>query len=336
MATKKVSMADVAKKIGVSRATVSYVINNIPNSNISDATRKKVWEAVEELGYRTNAFAKCLRGGKSDVLGFITDNISDMPFIVDIIKGAQDEALANNKLLLVMDVQSDPQTEEKIFSMMDQWQVRGVIYATTLHRSIETGNCFFYNKTILVDCFSTKRDLPSIVPNEIQGGYIATKELIKHGYKKIALINGPASHEASIGRLEGFKMALNESNLTINPQWIKYGDWWQESGYDHALDLLSADNPPEAIFCANDWMAMGAYDAAKKIQFNIPNDVAVIGFDNRQMIANHMHPALTTVALPYYEMGKEAIRMLLLNEEQQEIKNFQKKLDCTLVLRQSI
>ncbi len=336
MPEKRISMADVAKKIGVSRATVSYVINDIPDSNIPDSTRKKVWEAVEELGYRTNAFAKCLRGGKSDVLGFITDNIADMPFIVDIIKGAQDEALKKNKLLLVMDIQSDQKTEEKIFSLMDQWQVGGIIYATTLHRSIEVTNCFFYNKTILVDCFSTKHDLPSIVPNEIQGGYIATKELINHGFKKIAFINGPVSHEASIGRLKGFTNVMNESNLDIKKDWIRNGDWWQESGYDNALDLLKMENPPEAIFCANDWMAMGVYDAAKKLQVKIPDDIAVIGFDNRQMIANHMHPALTTVALPYYEMGKNAMQMLLKSNDQNEIQNIQKKLDCTVVMRQSI
>ena len=331
---QKISMADVAKKVGVSRATVSYVLNETANSNIPEETRAKIWSAANELGYRPNAIAKGLRGGKSNVLGFITDNIVDTPFIVDIIRGAQELALSHNKMLLVMDSENNLETEKKVFDMMAEWQVEGVIYATTLHREIVTKPYFFYTPTILVDCFDNNKVLPRIVPNEIQGGYVATKALLEKGHRRIGFINGPKQLPASIGRLDGYRQALAEFNIPFDEELIRNGDWWQEAGYDFTLDLCRQKNAPTAIFCGNDWMAMGAYDALKKLGKTIPEDVAIIGFDNREVIATHMHPALTTVALPYYEMGKKAMEFLITkNKSEQPIHVV---LDCPLVTRESI
>lgn len=334
MIKRKVSMADVANKAGVSRATVSYVINDVPNSNIPEETKTRIWAVVRELGYRSNAIAKGLRGGKSNVLGFITDNITDTPFIVDIIKGVQETALANNKMLLVMDAENNPETETKIFEMMAEWQVEGIIYATTLHRQVETTPQFFYTPTVLVDCFSEGNQLPSVVPNEVQGGYAATKALLEKGHRRIGFINGPAQLPASTGRLEGYQKALSEFTVPYDESLIRYGDWWQEAGYDYTLDLMRMQDAPTAIFCGNDWMAMGAYDALKKLKKSIPEDVAIIGFDNREMIAAHMHPALTTVALPYYAMGKKAMEFFL--EKQDEAHPNHVALDCPLIVRESI
>ncbi|MBA4419630.1 MAG: LacI family transcriptional regulator [Anaerolinea sp.] len=331
---KKVSMQDVADKAGVSRTTVSYVINDIPGSNIPTETKERIWAVVKKLGYRSNAMARGLRGGKSHVLGFITDNIADTPFIVDIIKGAQDSAFAANKILLVMDAENSQENEARIFQMMDEWQVEGVIYATTLHREIATTPYYFYTPTILVDCFSSDQSLSSVVPDEVQGGYVATKTLINQGHHRIGFINGPVSSQAAIGRLKGYLRALDENGISFCPALIRNGNWWQETGYDFTLELMSQAESPTAIFCGNDWMAMGAYDALKKIGKSIPRDVAIIGFDNREMIAAHMHPALTTVALPYYEMGKQAMAHLLSGQNSGHPVHI--ALECPLVLRESV
>jgi LacI family transcriptional regulator len=332
--TKRPSMEDVARKVGVSRATVSYVLNNVPNASIPDETQARIWAAVNELGYRPNAIAKGLRGAKSNVVGFITDDIVDTPFTIDIIKGAQDVALANNKMFLMMDSGKNLTTEKRIFQMVMEWQVEGILFATTLHREISTASYFFDTPTILVDCFSKNNDLPSFVPNEEQGGYVATEALLKKGHKRIGFINGPEYLPASIGRFKGYQKALADFDVPFDPTLVRYGDWWQESGYDHTLELMSLANPPTGIFCANDWIAMGAYDALKKLGLSIPKDVAVVGFDNREVIASHMHPSLTTVALPYYEMGKCAMEHLL--SSQNPTHPIKVVLDCPLIIRESI
>ncbi len=330
---KKASMEDVAKKIGVSRATVSYVLNDIPDSNISQDTKARVWAAVEELGYKSNAIAKSLRGGKSDLIGFITDNIADTPFIVDIILGVQDTALEYNKTLIVMDAKDEAVTEQKIFHRMEEWQVEGIIYAASIHREISMNMQSFSTPLVLVDCYTKDGEISSIVPDEIQGGYVATKALLEKGHKRIGFINGPDGLPASTGRLKGYRKALEEFSIAYDVSLIRTGDWWQESGYDHTLGLLSLEDSPTAIFCGNDWMAMGAYDALKKLKKSIPDQVAIIGFDNREVISAHMHPALTTVALPYFQMGKRAIE-LLLSDRNGKIQHI--ALDCPLILRQSI
>jgi LacI family transcriptional regulator len=331
---KKVSMADVAKKVGLSRATVSYVLNETNSSSIPEETKAKIWLVANELGYRPNALAKNLRGGKSNVLGLITDNIQEMPFIVDIIRGAQETALLKNKMLLVMDTQNCVETEIKIFTRMAEWQVEGVIYTTTIPRKIKTTPYFFYTPTILVDCFDEQMTLPVIIPNEIQGGYVATKVLLEKGHRRIGFINGPRDLPASIGRLEGYCQALAEFQVAYDEKLIRNGDWWQESGYAFTLELIQQPNPPSAIFCGNDWIAMGSYDALKKLGKVIPKDVAIIGFDNREVIAKHMHPSLTTVALPYYEMGKRAMEFLIAqNDIEQPTSEY---IDCPLVMRDSI
>ncbi|MHC1770563.1 MAG: LacI family DNA-binding transcriptional regulator [Flexilinea sp.] len=331
--TKKISMADVAKKIGVSRATVSYVLNDIPNANISQETRIRIWEAVEELGYKSNAIARSLRSGKSDLIGFLTDNISDTPFIVDIIRGVQDAAIERNKTMFVMDAKNERETEEKLFHRMEQWQVEGIIYAVSTHREIILTDDFFVTPLVLVDCYSKSREISAVVPNEVQGGYTATYTLLEKGHTRIGFINGPEGFPASIGRLEGYRKALDEYGISFDPSLIRVGDWWQESGFDATLDLLSMNNAPTAIFCGNDYMAMGAYDALKKLGKTIPDQVAIIGFDNREIIAAHMHPPLTTVALPYYQMGKRALEQLL--AEKNEKKCFI-ELDCPLIMRKSV
>jgi LacI family transcriptional regulator len=329
-------MQDVANKAGVSRTTVSYVINDVPNSNIPAATKKRIWSAVNELGYRSNAIARGLRGGKSNVLGLITDNIADAAFGVDIIRGVQETALSKNKMVLVMDGDNDPKTTEVIFQMMAEWQVEGTIYASLTHREIETPPCFHYSKTILVDCYSKENDLPSVIPDERQGGYAATTHLLAKRHRRVGIINGKPGYQATIGRLEGYKQALADYQIPIDEELIYFGDWWQDEGYKGVMDIMGKPKPPTAFFCGNDRLAIGAIEAIKELGFRIPEDIAVIGFDNQLLIAEHSRPRLTTVALPYYQMGQWAVEHLLKEDQRQDASvPMIQKLACPLVERSS-
>ena len=336
--SKRPSMKDVAQLAGVSRTTASYVINDAPDaSKVLPETKARVWAAVEELGYRPNAMAQRLRSNRSNVLGFITDDIATTPFAVDIVKGAQDAALAHNKLLLVMDTERNPTVEKMVFEMMTEWQVEGIAFATSHHRVINPVVDFHSIPSVLVDCRTEDRSLASIVPDEIQGGRVATETLLKKGHQRIGFINGSIDFPASVGRLAGYKQALAGQGVPFDESLVRYGDWWQESGHHHTRELMQLADPPTAIFCGNDWMAMGAYDALKELGLSIPNDVAVIGFDNREVIAAHMRPPLTTIALPYYEMGRWAVEYLIEQAaEEQAVEPVQTTLECPLVERSSV
>lgn len=335
---KRPSMKDVAELAGVSRTTASYVINNAPDADsIPPETQARVRAAVEKLGYRPNAIAQRLRSNKSNVLGFITDDIATTPFAVDIVKGAQDAALAHNKMLLVMDTERNSRVEQTVFEMMTEWRVEGIAFATSHHRVIKPVVDFHATPSVLVDCYTDDRSLPSIVPNEVQGGRIATETLLKKGHRRIGFINGSMDFPASAGRLEGYKQALTAFGVPFIEALVRVGDWWQESGYTQTQKLMQQPNPPTAIFCGNDWMAMGAYDALKELGLSIPTDVAVIGFDNREVIAAHMRPPLTTIALPYYDMGKWGVEYLIAHgSEEQSPEPIQATLECPLVERESV
>ena len=326
---------DVAKAAGVSPKTVSRVLNDHPN--IRPETRLKVDSAIEQLGYQLNVMAKGLRASKSNVLGFITDDIATTPFAVDIIRGAQDTAFAHGKTLLVIDTNGSSDIEKDVFDMMVSWQVEGLIFATEYHRAIETSVNYHALPTVLVDCYLANRSLPSVVPDEVQGAHLATETLLVKGHKRIGFINGPADYPASSGRLQGYQQALSEFGIRFDASLVREGDWWQESGYERTTDLMNLVNPPTALFCGNDWMAMGAYDALKEMNLKIPGDVAVIGFDNREVIAAHMRPQLTTIALPYYEMGQWAVNYLIQNTDgASALLPIQKLLMCPLIERQSV
>ena len=333
---KRPSMKDVAQLAGVSRTTVSFVINEVPNKNIPPETRARVWAAVEELGYRPNAIAKGLRTSRSNVIGFITDEIATTPFAVDIIKGAQDAALANEKMLLLVDTEGDSQVEKAVFDMMLDYRVDGVILATSYHRPLKPSINLHTIPAVLADCYIEDRSLPSVVPDEVQGARLATKTLLQKGHRRIGFINGSSHFPAAAGRLDGYKQALASHGLPYDESLVRYGDWWQESGYQRTREIMQLPDAPTAIFCGNDWMAMGAYDALKEMGHSIPDDVAVIGFDNREMITAHMRPPLTTIALPYYEMGKWAVEYLIAHQNQDISQNpVQATLECPLIERRS-
>lgn len=329
------TIKEVAKLAGVSLITVSRVINEQPN--VRPEMREKVLRAIKALDYRPNAMARGLRVSSSDLLGFVTDNIATTPFAVDIIRGAQDTAETYGKTLLVIDTKNNITTERAVFERMIGWQVEGIIFATEYHRAVEPHPNLRSIPSVLVDCFVTDRSLPSVVPDEVQGARLATETLLQHGHRRIGFINGPSAYPASAGRLQGYKQALAAYDVRFDKRLARSGNWWQESGYAHTQTLMEIADPPTAIFCANDWMAMGTYDALKELGRSIPGDVAVVGFDNREVIAAHMRPPLTTVGLPYYDMGKWAVEYLMRQADQDGLSDpLQAKLPCPLIVRESV
>lgn len=304
-------MQDVADLAGVSQTTVSFVLNKVSTVSIPDETRERVWAAMREVGYRPNAAAKFLRTSRSHSFGFVTDEVASTPFAGDIIRGAQDAAWSNEKLLLIINTGGNAAIEESAVNIMLERRVEAIIYAHMRHELVDPPAAIREVPTVLLNCFCADRSFPSVVPDEIGGGRGATNELLRQGHRRVGFINLPAHIPPAIGRLLGYQQALESNHLPFDPDLVRYGNGNADTGYEYTVDLMRLADPPTAIFCCNDRTAMGAYDALKELALSIPDDVAVIGFDNQELIAAYLRPPLTTMALPFNDMGIWAVNYLI-------------------------
>lgn len=304
-------MRDVARQAGVSQTAVSFVLNRRADMQIADETRERIWRAIEELGYRPNAIAQGLRSGTSRLLGFVTDEIATTPFAGEIIRGAQDEAWEHGRILTLVNTDRRAGLESEAVAALMQHQVEGIVFATMYHREIVLPPVVGRLPVALVNCYSANAALPAVQPDEEQGGHTAVRHLLACGHRRIGFINNVDDIPAAFGRLAGYRRALREAGLPEQAELVVRAISMPEGGYDGMRQLMALDPRPTAVFCFNDRMAMGAYDALRELGLRIPEDVSVIGFDNQELIAANLRPALTTVALPHYELGRWGVRALL-------------------------
>jgi LacI family transcriptional regulator len=315
---------------------VSFVLNDVTGRNISERTRTRVRASAHELRYRPNAAAKLLRTNRSHAIGFITDEIASTPFAGDIIKGAQEAAWEAGKILTIVNTGENLEIEKSAVEMMLERRVEGIIFAAMYHRAVEPPTDSREVPTVLLNCFAEDGSWASVVPDEVSGGRTATEVLLGKGHERVGFINLPPGIPATVGRLEGYKRALEAHELTLDDSLLTYGDGTASSGYQRAADLMRVSDPPTAIFCGNDPMAMGTYEALKERGLRIPEDVAVVGFDNQELIAAQLRPALSTIALPHYEMGRWTVNYLIEQAQHDEINLVQHTITCPYVGRESV
>jgi LacI family transcriptional regulator len=188
---------------------------------------------------------------------------------------------------------------------------------------------------ILLDCFCADRSLPSVVPDEVQGGRTATEVLLNKGHHRIGFLNSVDPIPAAFGRLEGYKQALQAYDIPFDEKLIRFHVTGSRGGYLGTLELMQLREPPTAIFCFKDLMAMGVYDALRTQGLSIPGDVAVMGFDNQELIAAQLSPPLSTIQLPHYEMGKWAVEFLL-EHTGESLPPVQHVIDCPYIEGESV
>lgn len=333
------TIKEVAQRAGVSIRTVSRVLNEHPH--VANETRERVLRVIEELDFRPNAAARYMRTGQSQLIGFLTDEVAQNIFSYDLIIGAQQAAWEHEKLLFLLNTGNDPQVETRAINMMRDHQVEGIIYATMYHREIGHSQFPEDIPVVLVNCFADDRLLPFIVPDEVGGGRLATETLLKKGHQRIGFVNVAAQEPAPLGRLEGYRQALAHYGIPFDEALVRYIEEPFEglatSTYDCVLSLLQMHDPPTGIFCFNDLMALGAYDAIRKSNLRIPEDVAIVGFDNVEVLAAQIHPPLTTIELPLFEMGQLAVRMLLeAGASTHNGQPVQHIIECPLIIRRSV
>lgn len=340
-------MTDVAKAAGVSQSTVSMVLNQLPGARLSAATRSRVLDAAAALGYRltrpaapaaTAAPGAAPRSAQAWI-GYIVDEISTSPHPVVSIDGARDAAWEQGCLLQVGVTRNNPVHEA---ALVDAWRgqpgLLGIVYSTIFTRAVTLPPALQAVPTVLLNCHDAASRAPAVVPGEVAGGHAATERLIAAGHQRIGFINGEPWMEAAQDRFKGYRRALATADLPFDATLVREGDWMSGTGYDATLALMALARPPTAIFCANDLMALGALEALKQLGKRVPDDVALIGYDDQE-ISRHTHPPLTTMVLPNHEMGRAAVEALFALVQRGDAGAGRRtllKIDCPLVERDSV
>jgi len=334
--TRNPTMTDVAAMAGVSQTTVSLVLNGAVSARLSTPTRQRVNEAARKLGYR---LVKRVASRSSAIdkkgIGFVVDEISTDPWCAIALDGAREKAWEFGLTLQVAVTRGDPEIEEAVFAQLATLPLLGLIYGAIQTRRIAPTPALYRIPTVLLNCYAADRSLPSIVPGEVLGGRVATERLIRSGHRRIAMIEGESGMDASRDRLKGYRQALANHDILFDPDLVRPGNWEPSAGYQQTLELMRLAHPPTAIFCANDMMALGCYDALKELGRAIPGDVSVVGYDDRE-VAQFTRPPLTTVLLPHFEMGTLAAESLIGQPAVANRRAAQVKVECPLMERSSV
>jgi LacI family transcriptional regulator len=331
---RRPTMIDVANEARVSQTTVSLVLNHADGARLSAETRERVIKAATRLGYQPVRRGIAPGSVAAATIGFICDEISTDPWTAIGLDGVREKAWERGLTVMVMATRGDADMETASLAQLSAQPLVGLIYATINTRLVDAPAAPRDLPTVLLNCHAANGALPSVVPGEVAGGHAATDVLIRAGHRRIGYINGEASMEASRHRLRGYRQALATADLPFDPDLVREGNWQPLSGYEATRELMNLRSPPTAIFCGNDLMAVGCYEALHELGLKIPDDVAVMGYDDRE-IAQHLHPPLSTVLLPHFEMGSIAAELLLDAASGSPSRPRQIKVECPIVRRRS-
>lgn len=302
-------MRDVARRAGVSTATVSYVLNARPG--VSVERRLQVLTAISELGFRPNRLARSLRKGRSRVLGLILLDIAN-PFYPEIAAGVIEAAALTDYQVFVAHGGPNGKFVQRETEALVEHRCDGIIFT-----SLTEGDRDVMDSLLAagVPCVQAVRRLRGVSADFVGiddhlGGTDAARHLLSLGHRDIAVLAGPQTSSSSHGRLLGFTAALAEAHVTLPKEWSLECELTREGGYRGTLQLLARAKRPGAIFCGNDMIAMGAIDALLKSGLRVPEDMAVVGYDDMSF-ASDRQIQLTSVHQPRAEIGRVAVRLLL-------------------------
>ncbi len=311
---RKPSISDVAKLAGVSRTTVSYVLNNVTSIHISEPTRQRVLEAARELNYHPNAIARSLARKQTLTLALVLivspDRLSADAFLPGVIYGITSVTTPAGFRLLI-EVVDDVSQPDSYARLIGEAHVDGMILAGARLDDTQILELRPNNFPIVLWGQLPGSDLPFIDVDNINAARVAVEHLLELGHKRIACVtNAPLQHPESKSRLQGYLNALEAYGLGYDEALVRYGDYEEQSGYEAMYSLLTAPSPPTAAFVASDIVALGALRAAAAAGRRVPQDLALVGFDDIQF-SQYLLPPLTTVRVPAREIGASAAKMLL-------------------------
>jgi len=326
------TIKDVALRARVSTATVSYVINK--TRFVSEELTGRVLQAIEELSFSPSKVAQSLRRGKSSIIGMVIDDITNR-FAAEFTKGLESVASAEQYSIIISDLHEDPANEPRAIGMLLDQMVDGIIYAG--YGAAEDKLCEAFADglpVVTVDQPLPTCSLPSVLIDNKASAIAALEHLESIGRTDIVFINGLQINRNGLLRAEAFQQFMTQRGLPAGEERIIYGDYTLQHGYQSALRLLKEKRSFNALFCGDDTIAFGAMAALKSRRVKIPEDVAVVGFDDDPM-APVFEPSLTTVHYPIYEMGQTSFRLFRKLVGRTRRRQEHINLDTRLVVRRS-
>lgn len=310
--SKRVTLADVARKTELSVATVSFVLSNRPGSRISEATAQRVRQAAADLGYSPDPNARGLRTGKTDTIGFVSDEVTLTRYASAMIRGILDAGEEFSRAVIIAECDELRSGLERAIATLQTRRVDGLLIGLMRARHIELPPIPPELPTMVVN--GTAAGYPSVLPDEYTAGKAAVEHLVRNGHRRIAFIGGPPMHldhtmSATIGRrLDGIDAGMRDAGLTFAHE-VHGTPWEPELGFTGAHEIL-AKADVTAMLVANDRIALGAYQAAQAGALSIPEHLSIMSFDDEQL-ASYLRPQVTTMRLPYLDMGRLAMSVLV-------------------------
>jgi LacI family transcriptional regulator len=302
------TIREVARRAAVAPITVSRVIND--SGNVNEATRARVRQAIEELHYVPNSLARSLRSRQSHTIALIVSDITN-PFWTTVARGVEDTAAENDYRTILCNTDENPAKEANYLNLLVERRVDGVIIAPTTRDKKQLAVL----KQLQVPCVLIDRrvegfKVDSVYGDSRTGARLLIDHLIDLGHRRIALINGPDTISSAQDRAAGYRESLEAHQITVEESLILCGDFKQASGYRLVKQALACDPRPTAIFAANNFIAVGAWQALHEAGLRVPEDVALVCIDDVPFLSA-IDPFLTVAAQPAYEMGEAAARLLV-------------------------
>lgn len=293
---------------GVSHMTVSRVLNEDPR--VREETRKRVLDLVKKVNYRPDARARSFVSKKSNLIGLAVADIRN-PFYAELARGIEDKAHELGYNVIFCSTNGKPNGLENYVELMLDAGVDGFIFASA-RLNEPTVEKLIHDRfpIVLVNRKLRGEDYNYVVLNNTRGASEITEHLIDSGYAKIAIITGPSNLSTGADRLKGYEQALKHHGIDIDARYVIKGPFRRETGYEGAKQLLTMKHRPEVIFAGNDYMAMGVFNAVEELKWRIPEDIAVVGFDDTEFASN-LRVQLTTVSQRKYEMGNLGVQILI-------------------------
>ncbi len=335
---ERVNIKQVAQEAGVSTQTVSRVINDRPD--VSPETRERIQQVIKRLGYQPDAIARSLVSRRTRTLGLITSDFSDY-FFTQVIAGAEAEARRHGYFFMLGSTQRNPKDEPVYIRLLTERHVEGILWARPSSEPDERHLIALLQQNVPV--VTTAYHLPSesltvVDVDNVDGARAAVSCLLENQpenqRRHIAMITGPATWKSVVDRTQGYRLAMNAAGVRPDARLVVEGDWSYASGYRAARLLLSQARPFSGLFAQNDQMAIGAMHALRESGKRVPEDIAVVGYDDIPA-AEYCDPPLTTVRQPMCEVGQVAARLLIQAIEEPDSPPKGTLLKTTLVRRRS-
>ncbi len=334
--THRVRMADVARQAGVSLMTVSRVVNN--KDDVSADTRQHVQAIIKQLGYRPSEIARGLVTKRTGAIGLVVPDVSN-PFFSEVVRGAEHVAYAKNYSVLLCNTEEDAERELAVLQSLEEKRVDGVVLCSSRLTEDELEEAISrHSAAVLVNRrlkFIDERGGVSVVTlDDVAGGQMATQHLLERGHRAIGFLAGPPTSHSGQGRMEGYRLAMTAAGVSAFSRWIKHCAPTVTGGRASARTLLGDTPELTALFCFNDLVAIGALQTCVELGLTVPDNVAIVGFDDIPLAAL-VTPSLTTCRVSRYELGTRAMELLLerINGDAEEDKEI--VLPTELVVRNS-